>query len=94
MRADPDLNQERSQAHALLDMLPADKLNAVRSLVEAWIVRGVDRYLTNRTGDVKKLQAAASGLCLRCDNHRVFFDLTGENTVAVTAIRNRREAYR
>jgi len=33
----PDLNQERQQAHALLDMLPAGKLNAVRSLLEAMV---------------------------------------------------------
>ena len=31
---EPNLNQERQQAHALLDMLPAEKLNAVRSLLE------------------------------------------------------------
>jgi len=31
---EPNLNQERRQAHALLDMLPAGKLNAVRSLLE------------------------------------------------------------
>ena len=31
---DLDLNQERQQAHALLDMLSAEKLNAVRSLLE------------------------------------------------------------
>jgi hypothetical protein len=29
-----NLNQERQQAHALLDMLPAAKLNVVRSLLE------------------------------------------------------------
>ena len=33
----PDLTQERQQAHALLDMLPADKLNAVRSLLEVMV---------------------------------------------------------
>ncbi len=32
-----DLAQERRQAHALLDMLPADKLNAVRSLLEVMV---------------------------------------------------------
>ena len=32
-----DLNQERQQAHALLDMLPAEKLNAVRALLEAMV---------------------------------------------------------
>jgi hypothetical protein len=34
---EPDLNQERRQAHALLDMLPAGKLNAVRSLLEVMV---------------------------------------------------------
>jgi hypothetical protein len=31
---EPNLNQERQKAHALLDMLPAEKLIAVRSLLE------------------------------------------------------------
>jgi len=34
---EPDLNQERRQAHALLDMLPPEKLNAVRSLLEVMV---------------------------------------------------------
>ena len=32
-----DLNQERQQAHALLDLLTAEKLNAVRSLLEVMV---------------------------------------------------------
>lgn len=32
-----DLNQERQEAHALLDMLPVEKLNAVRSLLEVMV---------------------------------------------------------
>jgi ethanolamine utilization microcompartment shell protein EutL len=32
-----NLNQERLQAHALLDMLPAEKLNAIRSLLEVMV---------------------------------------------------------
>jgi hypothetical protein len=31
---EPDFSQERRQAHALLDMLPSEKLNAVRTLLE------------------------------------------------------------
>ncbi len=31
---EPDLKQERQQAHALLDRLPAEKLAVVRSLLE------------------------------------------------------------
>ena len=34
---EPNLNQERQQAHALLDLLPAEKLNAVRSLLEVMV---------------------------------------------------------
>jgi hypothetical protein len=32
-----NLNPERQQAHALLDMLPTEKLNAVRSLLEVMV---------------------------------------------------------
>jgi hypothetical protein len=34
---DPNLDQERLQAHALLDRLPAQKLNAVRNLLEVMV---------------------------------------------------------
>jgi hypothetical protein len=34
---EPNLEQERRQAHALLDALPAEKLNAVRSLLEVMV---------------------------------------------------------
>ena len=34
---EPDLDQERQQAHALLDMLTAEKLNAVISLLEVMV---------------------------------------------------------
>ena len=34
---EPNLIQDRQQAHALLDMLPAEKLNAVRSLLEVMV---------------------------------------------------------
>ena len=32
-----NLNQERQEAHTLLDMLPSAKLNAVRSLLEVMV---------------------------------------------------------
>jgi hypothetical protein len=34
---EPNLNQDRQRAHALLDLLPAEKLNAVRSLLEVMV---------------------------------------------------------
>ncbi len=58
------------------------------------ILRCLDRYLTNRTGDVKKLKPPLTGFRLRCGDYRVFFDQRDEQTINVTAVRNRREAYR
>jgi len=34
---EPNINQERQQAHALLDMLAAEKVPAVRSLLEVMV---------------------------------------------------------
>lgn len=34
---EPDLNQERRQAHAMLDMLSAKQLNVVRNLLEVMV---------------------------------------------------------
>jgi hypothetical protein len=34
---EPNLSQERQEAHALLDMLPANKLNAVRTLLQVMV---------------------------------------------------------
>ncbi len=34
---EPNLSQERQQAHALLDMLPDEKVAAVRSLLEVMV---------------------------------------------------------
>lgn len=54
----------------------------------------VDRYLSSRTGDVKKLKPPFKGFRLRCGEYRVFFDLKGDNTIEITGVRHRREAYR
>ena len=54
----------------------------------------MDRYLTNRTGDVKKLKPPFTGFRLRCGDYRVFFDQGDENSISVIAIRHRKEAYR
>ena len=58
------------------------------------ILHCVDRYLANPTGDVKKLKPPFTGFRLRCGDYRVFFDQRDENTITVSAVRNRREAYR
>ena len=53
----------------------------------------LDRYLTSRTGDVKKLKPQFTGLRLRCGDYRVFFDLK-DNNIEITAVRHRKNAYR
>jgi len=58
------------------------------------ILRCLDRYLANRTGDVKKLKPPRTGFRLRCADYRVFFDQRDEHAINVIAVRHRREAYR
>lgn len=52
------------------------------------------RYLASRTGDVKKLKPPFTGFRLRCGDFRVFFDFKDDNAIEITAVRNRKEAYR
>ena len=54
----------------------------------------VNRYLASLTGDVKKLKPPRTGFRLRCGDYRVFFEPKDENTIEITGLRNRREAYR
>jgi ethanolamine utilization microcompartment shell protein EutL len=51
---EPDLTQERQQAHALLDMLPENKLNAVRSLLEV-MVEPLSRSLASAPVDEEEV---------------------------------------
>ena len=69
-------------------------LRAIDRETALQILYRVDRYLASRTGDVKKLRPPFTGFRLRCGDYRVFFDLKGENTIAIASVRNRREAYR
>ena len=54
----------------------------------------LDRYLESRTGDVKKLKLPLTGFRLRCGDYRVFFDLKNDDSIEITAIRHRKDAYR
>jgi len=51
-----DLQQERQQAHALLDLLPPAKLGAVRSLLEVMIADDDEEELTEE--DRRALRAS------------------------------------
>ena len=69
-------------------------LRAIDRETAMQILYCVDRYLASRSGDVKKLKPPLSGFRLRCGDYRVFFDLKDENTIAITAVQHRRDAYR
>ncbi len=73
---------------ARADLRAIDRNTAVQ------ILHCVDRYLSIRNGNVKKLKPPRTGFRLRCGDHRVFFDLKDENSIEITGVRNRREAYR
>ncbi len=73
---------------ARVDLRAIDRESAMQ------ILYCVDRYVTSRSGDVKKLKPPRTGFRLRCGDYRVFFDPKDENTIEITGVRNRREAYR
>ncbi|MFN9753842.1 MAG: type II toxin-antitoxin system RelE family toxin, partial [bacterium] len=58
------------------------------------ILYGVDRYLTSRQGDVKKLKPPLAGLRLRCGDYRLFFEFKDPSTLEITGVRHRSAAYR
>jgi mRNA-degrading endonuclease RelE of RelBE toxin-antitoxin system len=43
---------------------------------------------------VKKLKPPLTGFRLRCGDYRVFLDPKDENTIEITGVRSRRDAYR
>ena len=51
---EPDIAEERQQAHALLDMLEGEKVAAVRSLLEA-MVEPLSRHLNALPVEVEEL---------------------------------------
>jgi mRNA-degrading endonuclease RelE of RelBE toxin-antitoxin system len=73
---------------ARADLRAVDRGSAIQ------ILHCIDRYLSNRTGDVKKLKPPEIGFRLRCGDYRVFFDHTIGTTIEITGVRHRREAYR
>lgn len=69
-------------------------LRAVERATAMQILKCLDRYLSSRTGDVKKLKPPLRGFRLRCRDYRVFFDQKDEYTIGILAVRHRRGAYR
>ncbi len=70
------------------------ELRAIERELAMRILYCLDRYLSSRNGDVKKLKPPRTGLRLRCGNYRVFFDFRAECTIEITGVWIRNEAYR
>jgi mRNA-degrading endonuclease RelE of RelBE toxin-antitoxin system len=73
---------------ARADLRAIDREAAMR------ILNCLDRYLATRAADVKKLKPPFLGFRLRCGDYRVFFDLKNDDTIEITGVRHRKEAYR
>ena len=68
-------------------------LRAIKREIAIQILHCVDRYLTNRRGDVKQLKPPFIGFRLRCGDYRVFFGLKGGNKIGITGVSDRSESY-
>ncbi len=69
-------------------------LRAIDRQTAVDILHCIDRYLSTRNGDVKKLKPPQSGFRLRCGDYRIFFEQPVEQAISVLGVRHRREAYR
>jgi len=69
-------------------------LRAIDRETAMQILYCVDRYLATRAGDVKKLKPPYTDFRLRCGDYRVFFQPKEENTIDITGVKNRKDAYR
>jgi mRNA-degrading endonuclease RelE of RelBE toxin-antitoxin system len=69
-------------------------LRAISRETAMRILRCIDRFVATRVGDVKKLKPPRTGFRLRCGDYRIFFDHRNEDTIEITGVRSRREAYR
>lgn len=73
---------------ARADLRAIDRVQAMQ------ILHCVDDYISQRIGNVKKLKPPRTDFRLRCGDYRVFFDHEEGNTIRITGVRNRKEAYR
>lgn len=69
-------------------------LRAIDREISVQILYCVDRYLTRRSGNVKKLKPPLTGFRLRCGAYRMFFDFQPDRTIEITGVQDWREAYR
>jgi mRNA-degrading endonuclease RelE of RelBE toxin-antitoxin system len=70
------------------------QLRAIDQQEALAILHCLDRYVSHRAGDVKKLKVPLAGFRLRCGDYRLFFDSVDDDAITITGVKHRREAYR
>ena len=71
-----------------------EELRAIDRQLALEILRAIDDYLTAGVGDVKKLKPPRDELRLRVGDYRVFFYQLASNSIRITSVRHRSQAYR
>ena len=71
-----------------------NELRAIDRETALQILHCLNRYLTSRSGDVKRLKPPLDSYRLRCADYRVFFDFKDPDTIEVLAVQHRKQAYR
>jgi len=71
-----------------------NELRAIDRETALQILHCLDRYLANRSGDVKRLKPPLDGYRLRCADYRLFFDFRDPNTIEILTVQHRKQAYR
>ena len=69
-------------------------LRAIERRIALQILHCIDDYIARRVGDVKKLRPPRTDYRLRCGDYRVFFDFKDLNSIRITGVKDRNEAYR
>jgi len=71
------------------------ELSKLSKVDQQQVMRSIDRYAENESGDVKKLQVdVTSTWRLRAGDWRVFFDKdNASSTLTIARIRNRKDSY-
>ena len=68
------------------------ELRAIDQQSDLNVLRCVDRYLSSRAGDIRKLSPPFTGFRLRCGDQRVFFEVQEDQGVTITSVQHRKEA--
>ena len=90
------MSEEVAPERIAVDWSPEARadLRAIDRETAIQILHCIDRYISSRAGDLKKLKRPETGFRLRCGDYRVFCDYASEITIEITGVRHRREAYR